>query len=167
MLLTSNMRTIDRSEVNRWAVENGKALGFKPEPVLFHADATLVSWTAEPAQLERWIQAGMIACWPREDDAPTMTVIDRTLEGIGAMSRGSGGKLQDAAARLVNGLEQHDDPEALVERTRARLPSATVETDRFHPTYPHAGGSGGPVRPAPMDVYRRSRREDGSHGRPR
>ena len=167
MLLTSNMRTIDRTEVNRWAVENGEALGFKPEPVLFHADATLVSWTTEPAQLERWIQAGMMACWPRDDDAPTMTIIDRTLKGIGAMSRGTGGKLQDAAARLVNGLEQHADPEGLVQRTRARLPSATIETDRFHPTYPHAGGSGAPVRPSPVAVYRRSQRNEGGHAQRR
>ena len=53
------------------------------------------------------------------------------------MSRGSGGKLQEAAARLINGLEQHEDPEKLVERTRAELPSATIETDRFHTFPPH------------------------------
>ena len=140
MLLTSNMRTIDRSEVNRWAIENGGALGFKPEAVLFQADATFVEWTSQPSELERWVQAGLIACWPADDDTPAMTIIDRTREGIGAMSRGSGGKLQEAAARLINGLEQHEDPEKLVERTRAELPSATIETDRFHPIYPSGSG---------------------------
>ena len=167
MLLTSNMRTIDRTEVNRWTVENGDTLGFKPEPVLFQADVTFVTWIEDPAKLERWIQAGLIACWPQGDDTPAMTVIDRTLEGIGAMSRGSGGKLQEAAARLINGLEQHEDPEELVERTRARFPSATIETDRFHPTYPHRGGTATPVRPSPSRVYRRSRQENSGRGRAR
>ena len=167
MLLTSNMRTIDRSEVNRWAIENGGALGFKPEAVLFQADATFVEWTSQPAELERWIQAGLIACWPADDDIPAMTIIDRTREGIGAMSRGSGGKLQEAAARLINGLEQHEDPEKLVERIRAGFPSATIETDRFHPTRPGGSGITVPVRPSPVHVYLRSRREQTGQGRPR
>ena len=83
------------------------------------------------------------------------------------MSRGSGGKLQEAAARLLNGLEQHEDPEKLVERTRARFPSATIETDRFHLTYPSGSEITVPVRPSPVHVYLRSRREQTGQGRPR
>ena len=77
MLLTSNMRTIDRVEVNEWAIANGKRLGFKPEDVLYPADATLVEWTRSEEGLERWIQAGLLACWPRHDQAKP-----RTLMGV-------------------------------------------------------------------------------------
>ena len=139
MLLTSNMRSIDRVEVNRWAVDNGARYGFKPEPVLYQADATFVGWTEDRAGLERWIQAGLLACWPEDDRAPARAVIERTLAGIAAMTHGSGGKLPEAGARLINGLEQHPDPVELVERTRRLFPSATIRTDRGHPTYPHAG----------------------------
>lgn len=139
MLLTSNLRSIDRVEVNRWAVDNGARYGFKPEPVLYQAGATFVGWTEDRAGLERWIQAGLLACWPEEDDAPARTVIERTLAGITAMTHGSGDKLPEAGARLINGLEQHPDPVDLVERTRRLFPSATVRTDRQHPTYPHGG----------------------------
>ena len=136
MLLTSNMRTIDHVEVNNWATENGQRLGFRAEPVLFQADATLTEWTSRPADLERWIQAGFIACWPYEDKASAKEVIQQTLNGISAMARGSGGKLRMSSERLVNGLEAHPDPIRLVERTRARLPSQTIQTDRTHPSYP-------------------------------
>ncbi len=136
MLLTSNMRTIDHIEVNNWATENGERLGFNPEPVLFQADATLSEWTSKPADLEQWIQAGFLACWPHDDKASAKEVIERTLDGISAMARGSGGKLTMTSARLINGLENHPDPIRLVERTRARLPSQTIQTDRAHPSYP-------------------------------
>ena len=66
------------------------------------------------------------------------------------MTHGSGGKLPEAGARLINGLEQHPDPIALVERTRRLFPSATIRTDRGHPTYPHAGGPAEAPRSAPL-----------------
>lgn len=139
MLLTNNLRSIDRVEVNRWAVDNGAGYGFKPEPVLYQADAAFVGWTEDRAGLERWIQAGLLACWPDDDDAPARAVVEHTLAGIAAMTQGSGGKLPEAGARLINGLEQHPDPLELVERTRRLFPSATIRTDRDHPTYPHDG----------------------------
>ena len=55
------------------------------------------------------------------------------------MTHGSGGKLPETGARLIDGLEQQPDPVELVERTRRLFPSATVRTDRDHPTYPHGG----------------------------
>ena len=136
MLLTSNMRTIDHVEVNNWATENGGRLGFKAEPVLYQADATLTEWTSTPAELERWIQAGFLTCWPHDDNASAKNVIEHTLKGISTMVRGTGGKLRMAGERLINGLENHPDPINLVERTRARLPSPTIQTDRRHPAYP-------------------------------
>ncbi len=143
MLFTSNMRTIDRVEVNEWAIANGKRLGFKPEDVLYPADATLVEWTRSEEGLERWIQAGLLACWPRNDQAKPRDVIHATRSGIEAMRRGTGGKLVAAAERLLNGIEQHPNPVALVERTRATFPSPTVESDRRHPTYSHGPASPG------------------------
>lgn len=157
VLLTSDMGSIDRIEVNRWAVENGEVLGFKAEPVVFPADAMLVEWTREQDRLERLVQAGMLACWPGKDHAPANEIIDRTLDGITAMARGDGGKLKDAAGRLHNCLKLHANPTGLVEKTRLLLPSATVETDRLHPTYPHQPqGAAAPPGPAPVQVYRRS-----------
>ena len=141
MLLTSNLRTIDRVEVNEWAKANGDRIGFNAEDVLYPADATLVEWTRSTEGLERWIQAGMLACWPRDNEASARQVIQATRAGIEAMSRGTGGKLVSAAERLLNGIEQHRDPVALVERTRATFPSATVESDRRHPTYPQREAS--------------------------
>ena len=121
-------------------MDNGARYGFRPEPVLYQADATFVDWTKDRAALERWIQAGLLACWPEDDDAPARTVIERTLAGITALTHGSGGKLPEAGARLINALEQHPYPIALVERTRRLFPSPTVRTDRGHPTLSHAGG---------------------------
>ncbi len=34
MLMTSNMRSIDRERVNEWAINNGDRLGFAAEPVV-------------------------------------------------------------------------------------------------------------------------------------
>ena len=151
MLLTSNMRTIDRSEVNRWAIENGGTLGFKPEAVLFQADATFVEWTSQPAELERWIQAGLIACWPADDDTPAMTIIDRTREGIGAMSRGSGGKLQEAgraaaqrlgAARRPGEVRRTDTSEVSERDNRNRpLPPHLPKRERNHGASPSLTGT--------------------------
>lgn len=142
MLLTSNLQSIDHVEVNRWAVDNGEAYGFKPERVLFQADVTLIEWTTEPDKLDRWIQAGLLACWPGRDEADARDIIESTLTTIGSMMRGTGGKLPMAGGRLLNGLKKHDDPIGLVERTRELLPSATVDSDRTHPSYPHRPGSG-------------------------
>ena len=94
-------------------------------------------WAKTPAGLERWVQAGLLACWPADDRAPADEVLAASDEAITRMTHGDGGKLQRAGERLLNGLQKHPDPEGLVERTRALLPSATIETDRAHPSYPH------------------------------
>ena len=145
MLLTSNLRSIDHIEVNKWTIEHGAEWGIRPERLLHDADDTFVKWTVEDAALERWVQAGPLACWPPRDDADAIAVIEQTAAGIGALCRGTGGKLPRAAARLLNGLEKHPDPIGLVEKTRTILPSKTVDSDREHPSYPlhRAGASAG------------------------
>ena len=135
LLLTSNLRTIDRFEVNRWVIEHGERFGIRAEQVVYSADDAITEWTAEPEKLERWIQAGFLACWPESDKADATEVIESTIASIEALWRGDGGKLPQAAARLLNGLDKHPDPVALVERTRQGLPSRTVESDRIHPSY--------------------------------
>jgi len=150
MLLTSNLRTIDRFEVNRWTVEHGREWGVKAEPFLYDADERFTSWTTDPVSLERWIQAGLLACWPPTDDADPMIVIERTIGGMEALRRGTGGMLTSAAERLLNGLDKHPDPVELVERTRAKLPSKTVETDRLHPAYQYEAPAAGGTAPGPL-----------------
>ena len=156
LLLTSDLRSIDHIEVNRWTVENGTEWGIPAEETLHDADLTFLDWTKTPAELERWIQAGLLACWPSANNAPAGAVLDSTEEGIGRMTRGDGGKLRHAGQRLLNGLRKHPDPDGLVERTRRRLPSPTVESDRRHPTYPHrpSGTDPGQRRPGGSGLYR-------------
>ena len=69
------------------------------------------------------------------DDAPATEVVKETLARIDRMRSGSGGKLVNAAGRLINELRAHPDPIGLVEETRKLLPSATIDSERGHPTY--------------------------------
>ena len=138
LLLTSNMRSIKRQQVNEWAIANGERLGFEPKPVIYPADGTLMGWTRSQAGLEKWLQAGLIACWPRNYDASPREVINKTIDEVERMAQGSGGKLRRSAQRLANGLRNHPSPERLVEQTRERFPSPTITSDRKHPTYPQA-----------------------------
>ena len=110
MLLTSDMRTIDRVRVNEWAKANGDRLGFPARDVLYPADETLLQWTRTPTAGRRWLQAGMIAYWPAKDEAPAVEVVKETLERIEHMRAGSGGKLVSAAGRLINELRAHQTP---------------------------------------------------------
>jgi len=135
MLLTSNMQTIDHIEVNRWAIENAPRYGLAARPVLRQADDAFLERTTDPVELETWLQAGLLASWPDADDAPARKVIERTIATITAMTHGTGGKLPHSGARLINGLRRHPDPIELVNTTRRRLPSPTVDTDRAHPSY--------------------------------
>ena len=135
MLLTSDMRTMDRVRVNEWAKANGNRLGFPAQDVLDPADEPRVQGTRPPSAIEKWLQAGMSACWPAGDDAPATEVVKETLARIDRMRSGSGGKLVNAAGRLINELRAHPDPLGLAEQTRKLLPSATIDSDRGHPTY--------------------------------
>ena len=103
--------------------------------MLYPADETLVQWTRTPSAVEKWLQAGMIACWPASDNARATEVVKETLSRIDRMRSGSGGKLVNAAGRLINELRAHADPLGLVEQTRKLLPSATIDSERAHPTY--------------------------------
>ena len=148
LLLTSNMRSINRRQVNEWAIANGKRLGFEPKPVIYPADATLMGWTQSQTGLDKWLQAGLIACWPRNDKASNKEVIDKTIKEVEQMAGGSGGKLRHSARRLVEGLRHHPKPEQLVERTREQFPSPTITSDRKHPTYPQGRGPADAPAPA-------------------
>lgn len=136
VLLTSNLRSMDHYRLNDWAVAKGGRLGFRPEPVVLKADDALIRWSESNDGHERLLQAGLFACWPQDDNAPVHQVWESTLDGITKLIRS--GKLADTGGRIINELERHIDGKGLIERTRRRLPSATVATDREHPTYPHA-----------------------------
>ena len=145
MLLTSNLNTIDRIELNNWARGHGHEWSVPAEDFVFDADRQMVDWSRDPDELERLVQAGLLACWPTDDtlDAKAITLLTR--DRIDRMRTGSGGKLKECAERLINGIDKHPDPIALVERTRAsQLPSPTVEAERRHPSYP-VRGAGLPV----------------------
>ena len=135
MLLTSDTRTIERAEVNRWAREHGEGMGFPAQDVVFQADQVMWSWAESPEGHERLMKAGLLACWPPNDNASAREVVEKALATISAMRRGTGAKLIETADRLVYGLESHPDPERLVEEARETFPSRTVETDRQHPSY--------------------------------
>ena len=109
-------------------------MGFRPEPPLLDADATMLGWVAGKTEVERWIQAGLLAFWPADDNAPARTVIEPAMDGPRESvqpwdTRG----LWRAGGRLTNALEQHPEPEPLVEGVRKRMPSPTVESGRRYP----------------------------------
>ena len=133
MLTTASLRTIDRVEINRWACANADRLGFKKQGALFSTDTTMAEWTTSPDDLERWIQAGLLACWPAWDHSPARKIIRSTLAEMSAMLNTRDCKLPTAGARLVNGLENHPDPIGLIDETRRLLPSKTISCERAHP----------------------------------
>ena len=142
MLLTSDINTIDRNLVNEWAVTNGTRLGFEPRDVVFVADQMLMAWTRQPAARERWLQAGLMAAWPADDNPSTEQVADATERAIRRMCRGTGGKLKEAGGQILNGLRGHPDLAGLIERTRAKLPGATNQAEGS--TRHTSGGDGNP-----------------------
>ena len=134
LLMTRSMRTIDSVEVAEWVRLNAKRMGFRPEPPLLDGDATMLGWVAGKTELERWIQAGFLAFWPADDNALARAVIEATMEGLKeSVQPWDTRALWRAGGRLMNALEQHPDPEPLVEAVRKRLPSPTVESGRRYP----------------------------------
>ena len=134
MLTTASLRTIDRVEINRWTHANADRLGFKKQGAVFSTDTTMAEWTTSPYDLERWIQAGLLACWPPAwDHSPARKIIRSTVAEIRAMLNARDCKLPTAGARLINGLENHPDPVGLVDETRRLLPSKTISCERAHP----------------------------------
>ena len=166
MLTTASLRTVDRVEINRWAHANADRLGFKKQGAVFSTDTTMAEWTTSPDDLERWIQTGLLACWPADDHAPAGAVIRSTLAEMSAMLNTRDCKLPTAGARLVNGLEHHPDPIGLVEETRRLLPSKTISCERAHPgcspadpgPAPHPAAANAPAAP---DLRKRPGEADG------
>ena len=144
--LRTDMAVIDHVEINRWAVEAGHRNKDTSDLLLYDADVSMVQWTYEPEDIQRWIQAGLLACWPKDDDAPAADVLRNTRRHIGAMALT--GTLPAGGQRLLNCLNTHPDPIGLVEETRRRLPSPTVEAERRHPRR-HAGPPLPPQPPEP------------------
>ena len=136
LLLTSNAHTIKRNEINDWALEHGRAVGFEPKRVVADADGTIINWLRRDDRRDRILQAAVMACWPKVDDADADRVIANARNTFHRMATGKGGRLQQSSAHISRMLDSHDDPLSLVERTRRNLPSAVIETDRHHPTYP-------------------------------
>ena len=146
LCLRTDMRVIDHVEINRWAVEAGHRNEDTSDLLLYDADVSMVQWTYQPEDIQRWIQAGLLACWPEDDDAPAADVLRNTHRHIGAMALA--GTLPAGGQRLLNCLNTHPDPIGLVEETRRRLPSPTVEAERCHPGR-HAGPPPLPQPPQP------------------
>ena len=135
MLLTSNLRTINHDEINRWAIANGNRFGFKPEPVVHEADGILVERAQTPKGRERLLQAGLIACWPANDETPADEIIKGAIDRIEGASRG-GGRLPQTGDMLIHELHNQQQARKLIEKIRRGLPHATITTDREHPTFP-------------------------------
>ena len=156
MLTTASLRTIDRVEINRWTTANADRLGFKKQGAVFSTDTTMTEWTIPPDDLERWIQAGLLACWPADDHAPARAIIRSALTEMKAMLTARSCTLPTAGARLINGLEHHPDPTGLVDQTRKLLPSKTISCERAHPACspadpgpaPHPAAANAPAAPA-------------------
>ncbi|MCY4122340.1 MAG: hypothetical protein OXG72_15630, partial [Acidobacteria bacterium] len=147
LCLQTDMRAVDHVEVNRWAVEAGHRNNETSDKLLYDADVSMVQWTYEPDDIQRWIQAGLLACWPEDDGAPAADVLRNTRRHIGAMTLS--GTLPASGQRLLNCLSTHPDPIGLVEETRKRLPSATVDAERRHPER-HAAPPAPPRSPEPQ-----------------
>ena len=131
LCLRDDLRVIDTVEVNRWAVENGHRTKDTSDLLLYDSDTTLVNWTYKPHDIQHLVQAGLLACWPDDDDAPAGDVLRNTRSRITAMIHT--GTLPRTGQRLLNCLSTHPDPIGLVEQTRELLPSPTVEAERLHP----------------------------------
>ena len=127
MLLTSNLRSIDHEEINKWAKTMAPEWGRPVGEVVRDADEVLVEATRDSAKLEQLVQAGFIACWPDHDNASTEHVVGNTIRGFERLGRGGDTQLIKTAARMLNRIDKHPDLPALVEATRRLLPSKTIE----------------------------------------
>ena len=135
ILLTSNIRSIKHKEVNGWAIKSGEHFGFKPRPVVQDTDAMMLRTTRRPQQTDLWLQAGIIACWPRNDKTTSEKIVQDTIAELEHMLEG---RLPGAGKRLTESLATHRNPNRLVDAVRKRLPSTTISTDREHPAYRRA-----------------------------
>ena len=133
ILLTSNVRSIKHREVNDWAIANGDRLGFRARPVVHEADAMMLRSTRKRQKLEKWLQAGLMACWPTDESTPSERIVADAITELTYMTEG---RLPGAGSRLVDGLRTHRSPAQLVEDVKRQLPSSTISTDRTHPSSP-------------------------------
>ena len=75
-------------------------------------------WTEQSGELDRLVEAGLIACWPDDDHADPAAVIETTVSEITRMSEGIHGRLKNTAERLLDRLTTLEDPNRLVDRVR-------------------------------------------------
>lgn len=157
--LHDDLQVIDRIEINRWASEAGHRQN-RDRLLLYDSDTTLVNSTYTPDEIQRLVQAGLLACWPNDDDAPAGDVLRSTRRQVAAMTHS--GTLRASGQRLLNCLSTHPDPIGLVEDTRELLPSPTVGAERLHPRH-HDRPPPPEQPPQPRTAHRReSRRHDGN-----
>lgn len=147
LLLTSNMRTIKHERINAWCSENGDRFGFKPKPVVYHADATMTGWLKNDEELERGLKAAFLACWPDRNDASHSEVLRKTYNDLRRITGRPESPLHNFGKKLLTGLEARTVWGPLIEETRRQLPSPTVDTDRQHPGFPGQGSSVRRYRP--------------------
>ena len=137
ILLTSNVRSIKHHKVNAWAIANGDKLGVQAKPVVQDTDTMMQRSIRRRHKLEAWLQSGLMACWPADDNAPSQQIVDGTIQALEYMTEG---RLPGAGEQLIDGLKTHQNAHQLVETVRAQLPSSTITTDREHPSYPRTTG---------------------------
>ena len=133
ILLTSNVRSIKHREVNDWAIANGNKLGFRAGPVVHEADAMMLRSIRKRQKLAKWLLAGLMACWPTDDNTPPERIVADAITELTYMTEG---RLPAAGSRLVDGPKTHRSPAQLVEEVKKQLPSSTISTDRTHPSFP-------------------------------
>lgn len=156
--LHDDLQAIDRIEINRWAIEAGHRQDSN-RLLVYDSDTTLVNSTYTPDEIQRLVQAGLLACWPNDDNAPAGDVLRSTHRQLAAMTHS--GTLRASGQRLLNCLSTHPDPIGLVEHTRKLLPSPTVGAERLHPR--HDDGPPTPEQPPPARTPhgRKTRHHDG------
>lgn len=109
--------------------------GLEPKSVLHDVDMASLAQTEEPQDLEEWMRAALMAFWPDDSDDP-LDVLKQAWHDLDEMARGKRKSLRQTACRILNGLEFHSDPLALVESvrgcrvTRERAPADIPATRR-------------------------------------
>ena len=53
-------------------------MGFPAQNVVFQADQVMWAWAESPEGHERLMKAGLLACWPANDDASPKEVVQMT-----------------------------------------------------------------------------------------
>lgn len=138
LLLTSNMRSISHKHVNEWSREHGRDYGGGDHDVIANTDTMLCHWLKTRQADDRILQAALLAA---SDDTETATKnplewIQHCIDVMRRITRDPSHQLHGFGTLLTTELAKHPDPAWLAALAAAKLPSATIETDRQHPSHP-------------------------------